>query len=309
MSRKTRKDDSVDVNEETLPWWRKPGRSAILSLLALVGLGFLAVSGLERLKEQVEGLPQYQPTPKLQLVDTPDWVERENWRPQILASIRLPEKADWLGGGLAREIGEQLAASGWVSQVKRVLPEVDGTIRIWCEYRRPIAMVRSKADEEDEYLYVAVDKDGVRLPHIYRDVEEAGWIQILGVESAAPEPGQAYQADDALAAVRLAEIIFRQDFAHQISVIDVTNFRGRKNRRRDHIFLLARGRHEPLIWGSAIGEEFDENTWQDKIRLISLQLKNGSPHVQANVSLFPDRVITSVEPPIQTADGSQARGR
>jgi hypothetical protein len=310
VSRKTRKDDSVERNEEGLPWWRRPGRSAVLSLLALTGLVALAVTGLERLKGHVETLPQYNPTPRLQLMDTPDWVDREQWRPQILASIRLPEQPDWLGGGVVREVGEQLASSGWVSKVKRVLPEVDGTIRIWCDYRRPIAMIRIKSDDKDGYTYVAIDKDGVRLPQVYREVEEAGWMQIVGVEiQEPPPPGQVFPGEDAAAAVRLAELIFRQDFAHRISVIDVTNFRGRKSKRQDHIFLLARGRHEPLIWGSAIGEEFDENHWQDKIRLISLQLKNGSPHVQANVSCFPDRVILKVEPTIQTADSSKARGR
>jgi hypothetical protein len=309
VSRKTRKDDSVDVGEEVLPWYRRPGRGAVLSLLTTAGLLIVAVSGLEHLKARVGTLPEYNPTPRLRLMEPPQWVESEGWRTQILASVHLPEKPNMLDGKLIRDIASQLTHSGWASQVRHIRQEVDGTIRIWCDYRKPIAMVQTDRTEGDETVYVAIDKDGVRLPHLYKNVSEAGWMEIVGVESPIPRPGQAFEGEDARAAVKLAEIIDQKDLARRIRAIDISNFRKRKNPRQDQIFLLARGSREPIIWGSAIGEEIEESAWQDKIKLITLLLKNGSPHVQADVSCYADRVIMKTSPAFETADSSQARDR
>lgn len=316
MSRKTRKDDPADADVQGLPWWRRPGRGAALACLTLVGLVIVAGAGLEQLRSRVSSLPEYNPTPKLLLVDVPEWVDREGWRPQVLASIRLPDQPDWLGGGLVRDIGEQLQRSGWVSKVKRVSQDVDGSIRIACDYRRPIAMVRTRELDRGVHEYVAIDSEGVRLPQVYLNARDAGWLEIIGVEAAVPDPGQPFVGDDARAAADLAQVIDKQKFedrtrvvAEQICVIDVSNFHGRKDKRRNQILLYGRGSGDPIKWGSPIGEEFEEPSWQEKIRLITAVLEDGAPHVQADISCYPNRVIMRSQPAIATVDGSQTRDR
>lgn len=309
MSRRGRKDSSADSAEEVLPWYRRPGTGTLMSAWALLGVLGVAVYGLERLKDRMVGLPEYNPQPRLELIDTPPWLTREQWQPQILASIHFPQNQRWLDEGLARDIGQQLQASGWVSRVRSVTQHVDGTIRIACDYRRPIAMIRSE-DGADGPLYVAVDREGVRLPQVYEHAVQAGWMEIVGVEAPVPPPGQPFIGEDAVAAIRLADLIFVQDFAPRIGAINVSNFRGRLNKREPHIFLLAKGDIGRLPWGSAIGEEYDEPTPEEKLRSMALTLKNaGSRSAQLDPSIFPDRVILRVAPDLRTADSSQPRDR
>lgn len=332
MGRKGRKD-SDDVADEQLPFWRRPGRSAILSLLSLIVLAILAVSGLERLRAQVGALPQYRPQPRLELVDPPQWVISERWEPQILESVPLPEQAGLLEGGLVRKVGESLQASGWIAKVKRVTQDLDGTVKASCEYRRPIAMIRTHKGDDGDYRFVAVDKDGIRLPQEYKNVGGAGWIQIIGViglEQGVPPPGERVTGEDAEAGIRLAHLLFQQDFATRVESVNVTNFRGRKDKRNNHILLTllipagepgseltvdGRGnwRRQTYGWGSALGEEFEEPTPVEKLRNIANMLRSGRQHVSADnvsvdISVFSDRAIERFQPPV-TADGSLTRDR
>lgn len=308
MSRKTRKDDPVEAGLEGLPWYRRPGRGASLVLLTLLGIMVSAAAGLEHLKSRVESLPEYNPRPKLHLMEAPLWLDKEGWRPQILATIKLPEKPDWLGGELTKNVADQLAASGWVSKVKRVTQDIEGNIRIWCDYRQPIAMVETRQLEDGVREFVAIDKDGVRLPLVYKNAGSSGWLEIVGVQAAVPEPGQAFQGDDAVAAAKIAQIIDQQVIAKSVCAIDVTNFRGRKDKRQNHILLRLRGAGD-FKWGSAVGEEFEEPNWQRKVKLIQAVLKRRSQHVLADVSCYENGVIMKTQPTIQTADGSQPRNR
>jgi len=311
VSRKTRKDEPVEPDVANLPWYRRPGRGAVLSLLTLIGLMVFAGTGLERLKARVDSLPEYNPTPKLVLMDTPRWFDSEGWRPQVLAAIHLPEKPNWLDGTLVQDIAHQLAASGWVSQVKRVTQSIDGSLRVWCDYRQPIAMVETRRIDDETGDYVAIDKDGVRLPQVYHNAGEHGWLEILGVEAVVPEPGQTFKGEDAAAAARLAQIIEQQNIAQQVCAIDVSNFHGRKDKSRNHIFLRLRGPAGPInwTWGSAVGEEFEEPLWQDKIRLIQATLRRGAPMSEIDLSSYRDGVIVRTAPAVASAYGSQPRNR
>jgi len=321
--------DSGGLPDERSAWWRLPGRGAMLSLLSLIGLIVLAAGGLERLRGRVDALPEYTQSLKLELADPPPWVVSERWLPQILGCVDLPPQASLLDGGVVRRVGETLTASGWVSRVRRVTRELDGTIRAWCEYRRPIAMVRTGRGDDGEYRFVAVDKDGVRLPQIYKNVTGAGWMQIVGIESVEkeePPTGSPLVGDDAQAAVKLAGLLFEQPFATQVETINVSNFRGRRDKRSVHIYLtfVAPGprpeseltgeesgavQRRTFLWGSAIGEEIDEPNCQEKVRLILKWLESDTTHARVDGSIFPDRVVERVQPPVSTADGSTRRNR
>ena len=309
MSRKTRKDDPGEADVENLPWYRRPGRGAVLVLLTLVGLLSAASAGMQHLKSRVDSLPEYNPKPKLVLMDTPKWFDQEGWRQQVLASIHLSEKPNWLDGKLVHDVADQLSASGWVAQVKRVTQDIEGNIRIWCDYRRPIAMVETKRIDDEAGEYVAIDKDGVRLPQVYKNAGEHGWLEILGVEAGVPEPGQPFKGEDAAAAARLAQIIEQQDIAPQVCAIDVSNFHGRKDRTRNHIFLRLRSSAGAITWtwGSAVGEEFEEPNWQEKVRLIQATLRHGHPTAEVDLTSYRDGVIMRTAPAVASTYGSQPR--
>lgn len=282
------------------------GLAPLFSAACLVGMLCAAVYGLERARRHVYSQPQHNPPLKLQLADAPTWVEDEGWRDRILASVCLPEQPATRDFNLLADVAGQMSASGWVSRVRQVSQDTDGTIRLLCDYRRPIAMMLVGE------RFVPIDKDGVRLPELYRPDsvrEESGWLRVFGIETPMPEVGQPFQADDARAAVRLASLIAEQEFAPRITGIDVTNYRGRKNRYHSHILLHPRG-GKPIEWGSAIGEEIEEIGPVEKLRNIAILLKRGSPQAAVDVSVYKTgwiEKLDSADAVVRTADRTTRR--
>ena len=273
----------------------------LLPLICMVLLAGAAAYGLERLKDHVYRQPVYHPTIRLSLVDPPQWVAKEKWDERILSSVELPTSEQWMDADLIERIAAQLANSGWVRRVDHVTKRMDGTIEVTCDYRRPIAMLLT--DEG----YLPVDRDGVRMPEVYPSVStDSGWLRIVGVESDVPSVNRSFAGDDAKAAVRLASLIFEQgdEVASRISAIDVINFRGRRDRRACHIKLWTPTGSE-IKWGSAIGEEVEENTAVEKITQIAIMLKQGEPKAQVDVSVYPDVAILPATQTIETAEGNR----
>lgn len=307
MSRQRRKNRNRPGDESSEPLSYESFIPLIAAVSLFVAAG-AAVYGMERLKKHVYALPEYNPPIRVELADPPDWVEREGWRDRILGCVQIPADQQWLDEALVRAIGDQINRSGWVSRVERITQSTDGTIRIACQFRRPIAMVRVSEG------FVPVDREGVRLPtgsgtQLYDLVDDdSGWMKIEGVSTGLPEVGEAFGGDDALAAVKIASLIFQQEFALRISRIDVRNFRGRLNKRENHIRLLTRDGGE-IKWGSAIGEEIEEASATDKIKTIMMYFRKGPPQAHVDISVFPNRWIEPAEPVIRTADGSRSRAR
>jgi len=291
------------------PGWGA-GLARLVTGLCLAAVLGGAVYGLERLKDHVCGLPEYNPPIRLELADPPEWVVREGWGPRILSSVKLPLDQSAAGKTSVQQIYEQLFSSGWVSRIRCVNRRIDGTIRIICDesdYRRPIAMVLIGG------VYIPVDKEGVRLPEEYQRVEiNSGWMRIFGVESVLPDRGKPFEGDDARAAIRIASLIWDQEFAPRITGIDVRNYQGRRDRREPHVFLLAwvHNRLKRLQWGSAVNEEYEENTAAEKIRNLAVFFRTGAGSPQAasyDFSVYPTGWIERFEPDMSIADGSEAR--
>jgi hypothetical protein len=271
---------------------RFAGLGPLLPVGAVVGVIVLTVCGLEYLRAQVLSVPEYNPSPRIQLDYSPgsEWVKDEGWLPRITASIKLPEK-NLKSEDLLRTVAQQIVESGWVRSVEQVTRGMDGTIRAVCDYRRPVAMVLTNRGK-----YIPIDKDGVRLPEEYDRVEsDSGWMRIIGVQTEPPAVGRSYaelhQDSDAIAAIRLAVLLFNQnDIADRISGIDVSNFNGRENRFKTHISLYARdGRSAG--WGSAIGREVEEPALADKLRNLALWLRTSSPQAHADLTVYRDGVL------------------
>ena len=288
------------------------GLSSLRPLLPLLCTAVLicgAVWGLEKVKARVYASSAYHPAAiKIVLANPPDWVVREKWQDRILSAVTVPPRGGWMDEALTRRVADQLTGSGWVKSVQRVSKRMDGTIEIAADYRRPIAMVGT------EQGYVPVDRDGVCLPEVYERVEaNSGWIRIRGIASPAPKMNASFdekRAPDAVAAVRLASLIFDQgwEISSRISAIDVSNFRGRQDHRDCHIKLWTPD-GTLIKWGSAIGEEIEENTPVEKLAQIAVMLKRGGPQAQVDISTLPNRSIITVPPAIETADIFNRRPR
>lgn len=302
MSLKRRKSKPSPEN----PTGHAPLGESIKMLAGFVGL-FAAlgasVYGLERLKDHVYALPEYSPAIQVELADAPAWVEREGWRNRILSTVKISDDQQWLDEMLVRQVADQINCSGWVSRVHRVAQGMDGIIRISCDYRRPIAMIQTAKG------YIPVDRFGIRLPEVYERVEDGtGWMRIVGIESTTPEVGELFHGEDAGAAVRLASVLFEQEFSQRITAIDVANFRGRRDKRDNHIKLRTLD-GQRIDWGSAIGEEIEEPSVQEKVRTIALYFKKGSPQAHVDISVYRNGWIEPAEPVVRTADGSRTRDR
>lgn len=324
MSRKKRaKGKLTGTRPETHGRWRLAsltGAAPLVSAACLLLLVTAAIIGLDSLRDRVQALPENNPEIKVELVVTPEdnWIEVEGWGPRILSAVRVPDNASWTDRDLLENLATQMTDSGWVAKVDAVTRGADGMIRIACDYRRPVAMVLVDGDDipvegrrYDEY-YIAVDQQGCRLPWVYTRVGDSGWIRIVGAkpgpDSPVPEIGKPFTGDDVVAGIRLASLIFKQNFALKISAIDVTNFRGRRNPRADRILVRPlRGAY--FHWGSAIGEEFEEPAVEDKLRLIAKGLEAGWPMDPVDVSVYSNASIERPKRIVRTDGGPPHRGR
>jgi hypothetical protein len=261
-----------------------------LGLFAVVGV---AVIGLERLKDRVYARPEFHPEIKLELdLDADEqWVAKEGWQSNILASIDLSESGGWLDEGFSQAVADQLVASGWVSSVDGIVQNPSGVVRIACAYRRPVAMLRIGE------VYVATDKDGYRLRGTYPDLDGLSWIRIVGIQSAPPDVGEPFEGDDAVAGIRLASLLEQQprEFASRIDAVDVSNFAGRQDRRKRHINVLPvpgqGGKCTVFGWGSPLGEEIEETTPEQKLQMMYRVFATGSVQAEVDLTTYPNAVI------------------
>lgn len=238
---------------------------------------------LSRMEQTARQLPACNPPPRLQLADVPDWAMREGWTPRLASAVSLDPGDAWLDDRLAERLAERFRRSGWVKDVSWVRKFADGSIRVKCEYRRPVGMVRSGNG------FIPVDLEGYRLPEVY-DRLSPGWIMIAGVASLPPPVGQKWEGRDLRAGIQLTAMLFEQPLANRISTIDVTNYGGRRDMSRVHIVMVTH-QHTEIRWGSAPGEEIEEPTPAEKIRNMDQQLRMEPPKPWIDVSVFSNAVI------------------
>ncbi len=258
-------------------------RKQWLTIVGVIAVLAGARWGLGRMEMTARGLPQCNPTPRLQIVDMPDWAMKEGWTPRLASAVSLDPADNWLDDRLAERIAERFRQSGWVKDVCWVRKYADGSIRVKCDFRRPLGMVKAKEG------YIPVDVEGYRLPEVY-DRLSPGWIVIEGVNAAPPAVGQKWEGGDLRAGIRLTAMLFDQPWANRISAIDVSNYQGRRDRARHHI-VLATQQGTRIRWGSAPGEEIEEPTPAEKIRNIEQQLRIDIGRAWIDVSVYEKKVI------------------
>lgn len=243
-------------------WWssknkdeRRTAVFAVLRVCLAVGLVAGAGIGLAHLDAKVHATPRFCKPPTIELIDVPDGL-----RDTMLTKLAPFESAIGFEPETCAKIGQALEADPWVRRVNCVRRTHDLRIEVSCEYRLPAAMVQLGSE------FYLVDDEQVRLPGVYGFQDSLPLIQ--GVESDAPTPGEAWNTPDLAAGMTLAKYINPERFAHQITGIQVHNYNGRCSPRDSHIVLTTDRAGSLIKWGSAPGEEVEENSAKRKIAIL-----------------------------------------
>lgn len=231
--------------------WR---RGAAVALLALACAG--AAIGARRLEQHVNGEYTLQQRPVFRLVDAPDGLDE-----RVQSQLADIEDLVWIDPALCARVAKILSENGWVRRVDSVRKRQAPIVEIRCQYRTPLAMVQGQRG----YGYL-VDEEGVRLPGQYE--YHPALLVVRGVSGAPPPAGVVWAAPELSAALGIIRPLTREPFRPQIVAVGVQNFHGREDRRAPQIDLITDRPGGRIIWGSAPGEEMEENSAAQKLAIL-----------------------------------------
>lgn len=147
--------------------------------------------------------------------------------------------------GLERA-AEVLGRDAWVKEVRQIRRTPEGYVRVWAEYRQPIALV-----ERPEGCR-PVDAEGVRLPGLYPADEAAaiGLPVLKGVPTNAIADGDIWPGTELHAALVLASTLHREPYYSQIRSVVIS-----PKDDRDRVRLSLVTTNGTLNWGLPPGTE------------------------------------------------------
>ena len=239
-----------------------------------------AIWGLQRAQQNEFRNPEYHQQTQFVLADAPAGIADV-----VLDDLARLTQTSWIDNELCERAYERLSQSPWVRAVHHVGKAEPGVIRVACEYRRPIAMV-----QQHEYFYM-VDEYGIRLPGQYD--YQPGWLLIQGVQAALPEPGEIWPGADLAAGLRLAEMLLNQPYHYQVVAVLMHNHGGRVDPYHHHVELVTDRDGSRILWGSAPGEEQEENTAAHKLQILAENFRRhgriDAHQPRIDISVFPDR--------------------
>ncbi|NUN48483.1 MAG: hypothetical protein HUU15_06605 [Candidatus Brocadiae bacterium] len=184
-----------------------------------------------------------------------------------LASLHVADRPEWAGDALVgefrtsgpltgkmsifdpdvvRRVTEHYQANPWVARVLSVEKEFPNSLRVKVEMRKPAVAVEVRG------RYILVDRERIRIPGEYAQVPRFSFpvAKVLGVRSAAPEPGKVW--DDAMVdagvSVGCALADNRIDRQMTVTGIDVSRV-GRGGRESEIVILAEDG--VAIEWGRA----------------------------------------------------------
>jgi hypothetical protein len=197
------------------------------------------------------------------LMDTPGWVG-EQLKANILAyaggrNFKLDENA-------AQLVAENLSYVAWLDNIKTLT--TDNSIQVHATFRKPVALIQSRLRP----FYVDAEQvvlEYIPMPHL-------PIVEIKGLSPAKQTPryGDRWYQDDLAAAIMLICQINKMDRSYipqkhllgEIAAIDVSNYKGRKNKRDPHIVFYTED-NTTIIWGAELGtwQKYLESTDEQKL--------------------------------------------
>jgi hypothetical protein len=238
---------------------------------------------LSALKKRVYALPEYDLPVTVKLVNAPSWLN-EAQSEEMLSGL---EPMRFLDERATREVAAHLERSGWVEQVVRAERCRGGVVKVHCKFRQPLAVVQRGG------RFILVDERSIRLPGVYSDPGD--FVIVQGVGEAAPAVNERWEGADLEAGLRLVKLLVQEPFCGQVGAVSVHNYGGREAAKEAHLALLTRpdgqgGSWGRVLWGSGPGEEIEEPTASEKIRLLRTNYQQcgridaGAPWIDVSIS-------------------------
>ena len=247
----------------------------------LIVAGFVAVS---RLEAHVDRLLVGRGVAVVEFADLPSRLA-ELAEADLYDRVADLRDRPWTDDRLCRDVSARVSASGWVAKVNHVRRTSDARFEVSCRYRLPAALVQQDAE------FFLVDETGVRLPGVYR--YDSSWHIIQGVGLPAPQPGVLWEGQDLRGGLDVLRAVEAQPFSGQITAVLVANFDGRADPRRSHTELATDQAGGRIRWGSAPGQELEENSVSQKIAILLENFRRtgrvDAHHPVIDISTFPDR--------------------
>jgi hypothetical protein len=227
---------------------RRSALIAAVKIALVVGLLAGAGAGLRYAEIYVKST---QPVVEgsVELLDVPSWV---NWdlKERVIEAIggnSLPIKDE-----TADVVARNLEPIPWLADVH--VDVTQNSVQVKARWRRPVAVLErgSRKFYVDEKLVVL---DYMPMSHL-------PIVQVEGVRMGFPPiPGQVLDCNELAAAVALINLLHRTDsqfnaqnpLLDHIARIDVTNYRGLKNRSEPHIVMQSKDGTE-VLWGAELRE-------------------------------------------------------
>jgi hypothetical protein len=187
----------------------------------------------------------------LTLLDVPPWV---NWdlKQRVIEAAggsRLPIKEE-----TATVVARNLARVSWLADVG--IDVTNDSVLVKARWRRPVALL----EKGTQKFYV--DKDLYALDYM-PSTTDLPIVEVKGVSLLfPPEPGKRIDCNDLAVAVRLIDLLYATDVKYyadkhpileRISQVDVSNYKGRKNRHESHIVLNSKDGAQ-ILWGAELGD-------------------------------------------------------
>jgi hypothetical protein len=178
----------------------------------------------------------------------------------------VPDKNYILNKDTAKVIAEELSCRTWMYNIQ--VQTKSSKVLIYADYRIPSAFIK---DSGGKTLYVGLPAvndplntgENVVFVSDYPVIDIPPTIEIVGfVNKVRPVSGQAWQAPDVAAALKLLAALKRMDdeicpkkpLRAEISTIDISNFEGRSaGPTASHIILKLQD-GTPVNWGAALGK-------------------------------------------------------
>ncbi len=181
----------------------------------------------------------------VELMDAPAWMSPllgEQLRKQVASELAAnPMDIKSLNRAVA-----SLQANPWVEQVHRITRTRDHQVKVYADYRQPVAMIQS------QHGYHPIDAQQHLLPGLYLEnqLKQVGLPVITGVRPTVTPMGQVWKDQALSAGLDLVYMIKRQPWADQVKAVDVSG-RDVRGRIRLSIHTQQGGK---VRWGFAPGQ-------------------------------------------------------
>ncbi len=267
-----------------------PSRNAISWLgraLAAIALGLLAITAFGNLLWKQAGAqlaydPRYRLTAEsLELSESAAWIHHD-LRPEIFAYIEDGKPVSILDEGLTETVFQAATAHPWIAEVHEIRKNFPARLRIVCEYRKSVAMVRVREG------LLPVDVHGILLPtRDFTPQEAAQYPRIEGIDTVPSNvAGQPWGDPRVEAAAKLAEILAPYWSSMRLArIVPSTTETAQGSQIPLEVETLGGSR---VIWGTAPGvRDSNEASTETKLRQLNLYFKDhGSLEDISGAKLF-----------------------